>query len=247
MTRIAVLADIHGNLPALEAVLSELRTADVGLVVVAGDVLPGPMGTECLAALAAVEAPVRYLSGNGERETLAAVDGRELTSVPAPFRPPVEWGARQLSAEQVAHLRGWPPTVDLAVEGVGSVLCCHATPRSDTEIVTSLTPEDGIAPAFAGLSATLVVCGHTHIAMDRTIAGRRVVNGGSVGMPFGEPGAHWLLLDAAGPRFVHTRYDLEAAAARIRATAYPGAGDFADRHVLNPPSEGAMLPAVDRG
>lgn len=239
---VAVLADIHGNLPALEAVLEQVRQAGVTLVVVAGDVLPGPMGAECLSRLSEFEVPVRYLCGNGERETISAVDGAELT-VPDAVRPAMQWCARQLSPEQVTQLRLWPPTLDVEVPGLGHVLCCHATPRSDTEIFTRLTPEDRIAPAFAGVSADLIVCGHTHMAFDRHIAGLRVVNGGSVGMPFGEPGADWLLLDGSGPRFMHTQYDLESAAARVAATRYPGADAFARNHVLHPPTEAAMLAA----
>jgi putative phosphoesterase len=242
--RVAVLADIHGNLPALDKVLEEVRAAGVGLVVAAGDVLPGPMGAECLARLGALEVPVRYLSGNGERVTLDAVDRKELTEVPAPYRPAIEWCAAQLTAAQVTQLRLWPPTVEVGVEGLGHVHCCHATPRSDSEIVTRLTPEERIAPAFLGVSAPLVICGHTHLRMDRTIAGHRIVNPGSVGMPFDEPGAHWLLLDVTGPRLVHTRYDLEAAAARIRATAYPDAESFAASYVLKVPGEQVMLDAL---
>ena len=242
--RVALLADIHGNSPALEAVLDEVRDAGAGLVVVAGDVLPGPMGAECLARLGALETPVRYLSGNGERVTLAAVDGKPLTEVPEAHRPPIEWGAARLSPDQVTALRLWPPTVDVAIDGLGAVHCCHATPRSDTEIVTRLTPEARVAPAFLGVSAPLVICGHTHLRMDRSIGGRRVVNPGSVGMPFDEPGAHWLLLDKDGPRFVHTRYDLESAAARIRDTAYPGADSFAASYVLKVPGEDVMLAAL---
>jgi predicted phosphodiesterase len=240
---VAVLADIHGNLPALEAVLDEVRAAGAGLVVVAGDVLPGPMGAECLARLDALELPVRYLSGNGERVTLAAADKKELTEVPEPYRPAIEWGAAELTAAQVTQLRLWPPSVDVAVEGFGHVFCCHATPRSDTEIVTRRTPEERVAPAFLGVSAPLVVCGHTHLRMDRPIAGHRVVNAGSVGMPFDETGAHWLLLEAGGPRFVRTQYDLEAAAARIRATGYPDADAVAANYVLKTPGEEAMLAA----
>jgi len=240
---VAVLADIHGNLPALEAVLGEVGAAGAGLVVVAGDVLPGPMGAECLARLGGLGVPVRYLSGNGERVSLAAIDKHPLTEVPEPYRPSIEWGAAQLGADQVTDLRLWPPTVDVAIDGLGHVLCCHATPRSDSEIVTRLTPEDRAAPAFLGVTAPLVICGHTHLRMDRTVAGHRVVNAGSVGMPFDEPGAHWLLLDASGPRFVHTRYDLEAAAAQIRATAYPDAESFAASYVLKVPGEEAILAA----
>jgi hypothetical protein len=84
------------------------------------------------------------------------------------------------------------------------------------------------------------------MAFDRTIGQLRVVNAGSVGMPFGRPGAHWLLLDASGPRFMQTTYDLQAAAERLRATAYPGAAAFATQHVLEPPGEETMLAVFER-
>lgn len=240
---IAALYDIHGNLPALEAVLPQVRAAGTTLVVVGGDVLPGPMPVDALDLLRALELPVRYLRGNGDRETLAAVDGLELTTVPPAYQPPVRWGAAQLGARHVADLRTWPDTLELDVPGLGTVLFCHATLRNDTEIFTRLTPEDRVAPMFSGATAGHIVCGHTHMAFDRRIGERRVMNAGSVGMPFGQPGAHWLLLGADGPRFMHTPYDLEAAAARIRATAYPDAGAFASNYVLNPPSEQTMLAA----
>jgi predicted phosphodiesterase len=213
-------------------------------VIVAGDVLPGPMSSASLDLLGTLDLPVWYLTGNGEREALRAVDGLELTGVPAPHRPPVHWSGKDLRPEQVAFVRNWPGTIEMDVKGLGRVLACHATPRSDVEIFTRLTPDDRIAAAFAGVAADLVVCGHTHMAFDRVIAGVRVVNAGSVGMPFGEPGAHWLLLDAEGVHFMHTRYDLNAAATRIRATTYPDAESFATSYVLNPPTEAAMLAAM---
>jgi diadenosine tetraphosphatase ApaH/serine/threonine PP2A family protein phosphatase len=93
--------------------------------------------------------------------------------------------------------------------------------------------------------AEVVVCGHTHMQFDRTIAGIRVLNAGSVGMPFGEPGAYWLLL-GPGVELRRTRYDLEKAAERIRGTKYPQAEDFAARNVLQPPSEEKTLEAFAR-
>jgi diadenosine tetraphosphatase ApaH/serine/threonine PP2A family protein phosphatase len=122
------------------------------------------------------------------------------------------------------------------------VLFCHATPRSDTEVFTRLTPEDRLLLIFAGLNLPLVICGHTHMQFDRTIGRVRVVNAGSVGMPFGEPGAYWLLL---GPNVElrHTPYDLTKAAARIRDTNYPQAQDFAEHNILHPPSEEKTLKA----
>ena len=137
-------------------------------------------------------------------------------------------------------MASWPRTLRLEVRGLGDVLFCHATPRSDTEIFTRLTPEDVVAPAFASADAMLVVCGHTHMPFDRTIGGKRVVNAGSVGMPFGKPGADWLLL---GPdvTFRHTSVDLAKAAERIRASDYPQAEEFAAQNILQPPSEEEML------
>jgi predicted phosphodiesterase len=216
------------------------------MVVVGGDVLPGPMPAESLDLLAALEVPVRYLSGNGDRETLAAADGLEMTTVPPAYQPVVKWGAEQLRSDHIITLRQWPATITVAVPGLGTVLFCHATPRSDTEIFTRVTAEKRIAPAFEGIAAETVVCGHTHMAFDRRVGTVRILNAGSVGMPFGAPGAHWLLLDANGPRFMRTAYDLEAAAARIRATTYPGAEAFAAENVLRPPTEDAMTALFER-
>ena len=93
---------------------------------------------------------------------------------------------------------------------------------------------------FAGVKASVVVCGHTHMQFDRVVGGVRVVNAGSVGMPFGKTGADWLIL---GPKvqFRHTAYDLTKAAERIRQTNYPQAQEFAERYILKPPSEQEML------
>jgi diadenosine tetraphosphatase ApaH/serine/threonine PP2A family protein phosphatase len=133
-------------------------------------------------------------------------------------------------------------TVALSIPPIGEVLFCHATPRSETELFTKLTPDERLRPMFADAGAPLVVCGHTHMQFDRTAAGRRIVNAGSVGMPFGAPGAYWLLLGPAVD-LRRTAYDLDAAARRIRATAYPKADDFAATNVLRPPAEQQMLAA----
>jgi diadenosine tetraphosphatase ApaH/serine/threonine PP2A family protein phosphatase len=107
-------------------------------------------------------------------------------------------------------------------------------------IFTRLTPEAKLRPIFDEVDASLVVCGHTHMQFDRMVGDVRVVNAGSVGMPYGKSGAHWLLLDA-GVEFRHTSYDLEAAAERIRATKYPQAEAFASDNVLSTPSEAEAL------
>jgi predicted phosphodiesterase len=239
--RVAALYDIHGNLPALEAVLEDVRGAGVSGIVIGGDVVPGPMPRETLARLDDLDVPVQFIHGNGESAVLAELAGKD-SPVPAPFREVIRWSARQLEPGQQQLMSRWPPTLRLAIPGLGDVLFCHATPRNDTEIFTRLTPDERIAPAFAGVDAPLVICGHTHMQFDRTVGWIRVVNAGSVGMPFGEPGADWLLL---GPdvQLRHTSYDLARAADRIRGTSYPQAAEFAARDILKPRTEKEMLDA----
>jgi predicted phosphodiesterase len=243
--RIAAIYDIHANVSALEAVLSEIRQAQVDRIVIGGDVLPGPLPRETIQCLLDLDIPVRFIHGNGDREVLAQMSGVETDwyrTATEQWREPVRWTAQQLHSQHQRLLARWPPTCRFEIPGLGNVLFCHATPRNDTEIFTRLTPEDRLLPIFEGLGVSTVVCGHTHMQFDRMIGTTRVVNAGSVGMSFGEPGADWLLL---GPdvRLRHTRYDLARAAERIRNTTYPQAQDFAARNVLQPPSEEETLAA----
>ncbi|MDH5235661.1 MAG: metallophosphoesterase family protein, partial [Gemmatimonadota bacterium] len=97
--RVAALYDIHGNLPALEAVLAEVREAGVELVIVGGDVIPGPMPTACLALLRNCGVPIRCLRGNGDREVATKREGRPSSTVPERFRPVMAWVASAISDE----------------------------------------------------------------------------------------------------------------------------------------------------
>jgi putative phosphoesterase len=243
--RLAAIYDIHANLPALEAVLEEIRQEKIDQIVVGGDVFPGPMPIETIKCLLSVEIPIQFIHGNGDREVLALMRGVETDAVPEQFRESMRWVAQQLYPEYENLLASWPATLQVNIDGVSMALFCHATPRNDTEIFTRLTPEDRLKPVFDGINVPVVVCGHTHMQFDRMIGKIRVVNAGSVGMPFGESGAHWLLL---GPdiQLRHTPYDLVQAAERIRGTQYPQAHDFAARNVLQPPSEQAMLEVFAR-
>jgi len=243
--RIAVLSDIHGNLPALEAVLRDVRAAGVERLIVAGDVLVGPLSRETLALLLSLDPPVQFLQGNVEVAVLAVAAGDDPGPMPESAREMVRWTARQHTAEELRLVASWPKSLRLQVAGLGSVHVCHGTPRHENEIFTRLTREERLRPLFDGLGADLVVCGHTHMPFDRRVGSTRVVNAGSVGMPFGRPGADWLLL---GPdvRPQHADFDLAAAAARLRATTFPDAGDFVERYVLHPPTEEAMLAAYAR-
>ena len=243
--RVAAIYDIHGNLPALEAVLRDIAQAQVDLVVVGGDVVAGPMPRETLACLLNLSVPVQFIQGNADREVAAQMVGADAGAVPEHVRALARWVARQMQPEHAWLLAGWPQTLRLRMRGLGEVLFCHATPRSDTEVFTRLTPEERLRPIFDGLDVSLIVCGHTHMQFERNVAGTRVVNAGSVGMPYGEPGAYWLMIES-DVHFRRTPYDLGEAAARILATDYPQAQDFAANNILQTPSEAEALAAFSQ-
>jgi putative phosphoesterase len=236
--RVAAISDIHGNLPALEAVLEEIEHAGVDQIVVGGDVVPGPMPRETLACLLELDRPIQFIHGNGEVAVLAEMAGKE-PQVPAQFRDVIRWNAQQL-ADYKQVLANWPKTIRIEIPNLGAALFCHATPQNENDVFTKLTPEERLSPILREVNAPVVVCGHTHMQFDRIIGKVRVVNAGSVGMAFGKPGAYWLLL---GPdvQLRRTEYDFTKAAEQIRATAYPQANQFADRNILQPPSEAEML------
>ena len=169
-------------------------------VVVGGDVIAGPMPEETLALLRALAVPTYFVRGNAESEVLAHLVGADAGSSGAAVV--ARWVAARLSPESARFVAGWPATVRLTLGGLGGVLFCHATPGSDTEVFTRLTAEARLQRLFGGVDAAVVVCGHTHMAFDRSVAGVRIVNAGSVGMPYGQPGAHWLLLDGSPPHQV---------------------------------------------
>jgi predicted phosphodiesterase len=198
VTRVAALYDIHGNLPALEAVLADVP-ADAQIVV-GGDIASGLFPAQTLDRLRGLGGRVRWLRGNADRELTPGEEGSAPDDV-------LDWVRAQLDREQIAFLHGLPTSVTLDVNGLGRVLFVHATPRNDVDIFTERTPEENVAPCFSGVDADLVVCGHTHVQFDREIAGLRIVNAGSVGMAYEDaPGAYWLLL-GHGVEFRRTEFE----------------------------------------
>jgi putative phosphoesterase len=207
---VAVLSDIHGNLPALEAVLDEISGAHA--IVCCGDVAAGPLPRETCERLMALDGG-RFVRGNADRE-------------------PGDWVEAQLEQPHRDFLASFEDTVTLDVDGLGRVLFCHGTPRSDVEIVTAITPDERLAAVMTG--ADVVVCGHVHVQFDRRPGATRVVNAGSVGLPYeGRPGAYWALL---GPDvdLRRTEYELGPAIERMRAGGYPDLDEFVRESLTDP-------------
>jgi predicted phosphodiesterase len=244
--RVAALYDIHGNLPALDAVLADVRRSGVDLIVVGGDVLAGPMPRETMERLRGLDIPARFIHGNGDRVVLAMMTGGSIDEVPAQYRESISWTAARLDAECQRELSSWPLTETVAIPGLGDVLFCHATPRNDVDCFTRNTPDERVNRLFEGIREQTIVCGHTHMQFDRTAGSRRIVNAGSVGAPFAPPaGAHWLML---GPdvQLRHTVYDVEEAVNQMRRTGFPLVESVAIRYVLDPPPESEMLAVFAR-
>ncbi len=238
-SRVAAIYDVHGNLPALEALLADLQSVEPDLIVVGGDVVAGPMPAEVLDRLAALSERICYVRGNADREVLAAYsDGRyaDATDVADPAERTAAFAASKIARGHRDLLASFAEALVVEVEGVGQVLFCHGSPRSDEEIVTAATTEGRLREILAGVDQDLVVCGHTHAQFDRRVGAKRVVNAGSVGMPYqGKPvGAFWLLLGADGVSLRRSDYDLDRAVERIRATGYTEAEDMA-QILLEPP------------
>ena len=238
MTTVAVLADVHGVLPALEAVLGEpdVRAADV--VVLAGDIASGPQPVETLDLLRGLGERVVWVRGNADRELVEMARGTYDAKAPDAVSP---WAAEQLRADQVELLAGLPTTVT-----IGDVLFCHATPRDDEEMVLVDSPISRWAQVFEGLpdEVRTVVCGHTHMPFARQVDRRLVVNAGSVGMPYGAPGPSWALLTEDGVQLRRAPLDAAKAAARIESeSTYPGRREWVAEYLLNNYSDTEALEA----
>ena len=223
--RVAAIGDIHGNLPALDAVLGEIEHGDVEAIVIVGDTISGPWPVDVFDRLVRVEA--RFVRGNADREVLERSTR---------YGPLATWCADRLGAERLAVAASWPLALALEIDGLGRVLVCHSTPTSDDPIYTRITPDADVSEMLGDIDADVVVCGHTHMQYDRTLAGGlRVVNPGSVGMPYeGQPGAFWALL---GPNvdFRTTRYDARATVEAVRELSAP-IGEELLTALVDPPS-----------
>jgi predicted phosphodiesterase len=223
MRRVAALADVHGNAPALAAVLQEVERDKPDLVVFCGDLTWGSLPQETLALVRGLAIPTRFVRGNADRMVGVETEGRG------------PWMASQHTDEDLAFLETFEPTVSIDVDGLGPMCFCHGSPRSDEECVTERTPRERVAEFMEGRDERVVVTAHVHVQYDRIVDGMRCIGPGSVGLPYeGRPGyAFWAML---GPdvELRRTTYDVDAAVALMRATDDPRAEEIAGL-MLTPP------------
>jgi predicted phosphodiesterase len=234
--RVAAVNDVHGNLPALEAVLDELERERPDAVVFGGDIIAGPMPRETLERVRSL-GNAHLIRGNADRIALEFRRGEREQGEGLG-----DWVGEQLTDEEAEFLESLPLTITLDLDGLGPTCFCHATPRDDEEIFTERDPDRIVAEMLAGTAETTIVCGHTHIQVDRRVDRWRVVNAGSVGMPYEhDPGARWALL---GPdvELRRTEYDREDAARRLRESVASRATDSSViENMLQPPPREEVL------
>ena len=238
MSVVAALYDVHGNLPALDAVLADDAFARADTVVVGGDVAAGPMPAEVLDRLTGLDVRVRWVRGNADREVVAHFDRDDTDpSIYAPDAPAQRADAFTAARIGRGHrdlLAGFEDVVR-----IDGALYCHGSPRSDEEIITAVTPAERLQPMLAGVREALVVCGHTHHQFELRCGEQRVVNAGSVGMPYeGRRGAFWLLVADGEPDLRRTQYDVDAAAETLRASGFPDVDDLIHESLLEPVEPG---------
>lgn len=234
--RVAVVSDVHGNAVAFEAVLAEALSEQPDMLVNLGCLTYGPQPSLVADMLSRVPIPVLSVRGNGDRAVLELVDGtREIAGERDRF------AITNHDEAAIAMLRDTAPTHHLDVYGLGSVIFCHGSPRSDTELITPVTPIARLRDVITNQGCDVLATGHTHLQFDRPVDVVRSVGPGSVGLPYhnGPPGARWAMI---GPD-IHLRvtsYDVAAAAVAAMAADFPDADQWAQM-LFQPPTTDQVI------
>jgi putative phosphoesterase len=231
--RVAVLSDVHGNAPALEAVLAEVEQAEADLIVFGGDLTWGPLPDETFELVRGLGA--RFVRGNADRAVLENVSETERE----------QWMQAHHTDEMRELLASFEEQVVVEVDGLGPVRFCHGSPRTDEECVTPETPDERVLEFSEGVAERVIVTAHVHIQFDREVAGIRSVNAGSVGLPYeGRPGAYWALL---GPdvELHRTEYDLDATIERYRRSGQPGVEPIVEM-MIEPPEPREVIDHAEK-
>lgn len=240
--RVAVLSDVHANVPALRAVLAEPDVAAADLVVFNGDLTWGVDPDATVAIVQALGPRAVCVRGNSERYVRQIATGAYT-----PANPRQEWVPARHGTGALAFVGSFPFSVVVEVTGLGPVRFCHGSPRSDNEAVTPGTSAERFAEMTAAIEEDVLVTGHTHLQFDRFVGTRRSVNPGSVGLPYhrGEPGvAYWALL---GPdvQLRSTRYDVRESMAAIEAAGDPERARIAEL-LLKPPTPEEIIAEAEQ-
>jgi predicted phosphodiesterase len=218
LTLLAILADLHGNLPALEAVQADLRQFPVDHVIVAGDVINwGPFSAQVLERV--VECGWAVIRGNNEFY---------LLDYATPHSPPewndrtrfplLPWLKRQLAGRAEHLIAAWPDSLSLRFPNAPPIRVVHGSPRGNSEGITPIAGDDEIGAMLSGVDEPIVIAAHTHLPLARRVGGWQIYNPGSIGVPLdGQHCARYLLLESAGGAWRPTPRDVPVDPAPVLA------------------------------
>lgn len=234
---LAVVADVHGNLPALEAVLDDLATIRPDAVVFAGDfVNRGPQSGAVMSRVLTLGIPA--ISGNHDTWLCSLSRGEGIPPEWATsWWTPVRLAVAELAPEHIAWLEALPPTMRVELPGAQPVLVVHGSPRHSREGMGRMRTDAEVAQSLAGVVETTVIGAHIHYPYERRVGGTHVVTVGAVGCPFnGDVSAQYGLFtwDGARWRFTHrsVAYDHEPVYAAWREGGYLSDGSLASELML---------------
>lgn len=232
MVKIALIADIHGNRHALDAVLDHARGQRVDRILILGDlVFKGPLPQECVSRVrelntTVLQGNIDELVGSGEIQPGFA-KSKEMERA---IQQEMDWTRARLSAEELNYLNTLPFQHVEELDGGVELRCVHANPRNLLDIVPPDADEELLSTMFEDSSAAITAYAHIHRPYIRFFQGRTILNTGSVGLPFdGDPRASYALLEAGSEGSVNLSiqrvpYDVEAAVQAFEGSGHP----FAD-------------------
>jgi predicted phosphodiesterase len=230
--RIAVVSDVHGNVPAFAACLADIAAADVAGVAILGDLTWGPQPREILAMVAELGVPSWGIRGNAERAVIDMAAGTRPTEVAVD-----QWMIDEHGSDGVAVLAGFAASLSVDVGSIGRIRFCHGSPRSDIELLTPATSATLIAEVTLGVPERTIAHGHTHLQYQRSVGQHTVFGPGSVGIPYGtdgRTGARWAVASDAIELRVSS-YDIEESIDIARRVGYPGLPNY-EKYLRTPPT-----------
>lgn len=237
MTNLAILSDIHGNIPALQAVLADLATFEIDHVIVPGDVIGfGPSPRQ--AAQLVLEKGWSVIRGNNEFFLTDYKTPRALAEWddPVQFAPTI-WLDSQFDRKLKTVIGSWADTLSLYFRDAPPILVCHGTPASPWGTIYSTMTEEEIEKTLCDVEAEYVICGHTHLPMDRQSGKWRILNPGAVGVPLdGLFSASYMILEGNEegwtPTFRRVPFDYDAVFEEFERSGYNQASGPMGRLVL---------------
>ena len=225
MTKLAILSDIHGNLPALEAVIADLENFDVDQIIVAGDVINfGPFSKKTAEVVIKNQWPV--IRGNNEYFLVDYSTPRAPAEWNDPLQfAPIAWLDRQFEQKLKLRISAWPDALNLRFHDAPPIQVFHGTPNDCWDSIYWTLADEEIEKFLTTVEADFVICGHTHLPMDRQAGRWRIFNPGSVGVPLdGTFSASYMVLEGNEqgwkPTFRRVHFNYEAIFKEFEVSGY---------------------------